>query len=105
MKCAKARNVDTQTLHQMAKEFNTNLYNAMKQELDTETLTTQIQAFKDVIDEAGPGLMTQEEVKRIGDKSFDIINKSLERITQNMDTRDELEVKEDEDDALDADDL
>ena len=48
--------------------------------------------------------MTQEEVKRIGDKSFDIINKSLERITQNMDTRDEPEV-EDEEDALDADDL
>lgn len=34
--------MDTQTLHQMAKEFNTNLYNAMKQELDTDTLTTQI---------------------------------------------------------------
>ena len=104
MKCAKARNVDTQTLHQMAKEFNTNLYNAMKQELDTDTLTTQIQAFKDVIDEAGPGLMTQDEVKHIGDKSFDIINKSLERITQNKNIPNEHEV-EDEDDALDADDL
>lgn len=48
--------------------------------------------------------MTQEEVKHIGDKSFDIINKSLERITQNKNIPNEHEV-EDEDDALDADDL
>ena len=30
MKAAKLRNVDTAVLHQMAKTFNTNLYNAMQ---------------------------------------------------------------------------
>jgi len=40
MKAAKSRNVDTATLHQMAKEYNANLYTAMKEELDTDTLIT-----------------------------------------------------------------
>ena len=67
----------------MAKEYNTNLYNAMQNELDTDTLITQVQAFKDVIDEAGPGLMSQEEVDFIGTKSISIVTKSLERIEEN----------------------
>lgn len=81
MKAAKSKNVDTATLHTMAKEYNTNLYNAMKEELDTDTLTQQVQAFKEVIDEAGPGLMNQQEVEHLAEKSFDIVNKSLERIS------------------------
>jgi len=104
MKVAKSRNVDTATLHQMAKEYNANLYTAMKEELDTDTLITQVQAFKDVIDEAGPGLMTAEETAHIADKSVDIVNKSLERISQNNALPAEQEI-EDEDDVLDADDL
>ena len=80
MKAGKARNVDITTLHAMAKTFNTNLYNAMKEELDTDTLIVQVQAFKDVIDEAGVGLMSAEEVEHIGQKSIDIVTKSLERI-------------------------
>ncbi len=42
MKAGKARNVDIATLHAMAKTFNTNLYNAMKEELDTDTLIVQV---------------------------------------------------------------
>lgn len=38
MKAAKARNVDTNTLHAMAKAFNENLYTAMQNELETDTL-------------------------------------------------------------------
>ena len=83
MKAGKARNVDIATLHAMAKTFNTNLYNAMKEELDTDTLIVQVQAFKDVIDEAGVGLMSADEVEHIGQKSIDIVTKSLERIMQN----------------------
>ena len=104
LKAAKLKNVPTATIHQMAKEYNTNLYKAMQEELDTDTMITQMQAFKDVIDEAGPGLMTQEEVAHIADKSVDVVNKSLERIKQNNALPDEAEI-EDEDDVLDADDL
>lgn len=87
----------------MAKTFNANLYKAMQSEYDTDTLIVQVQAFKDVIDAAGPGLMTPEEVSHLGEKSIDIVNKSLERIAQNNALPSE-EV-EDEDDAFDADDL
>mmetsp|Transcript_19732 Transcript_19732/g.24345 ORF Transcript_19732/g.24345 Transcript_19732/m.24345 type:complete len:515 (+) Transcript_19732:1395-2939(+) len=104
MKAAKRRNVDTTTLHQMAKEYNANLYNAMKEELDTDTLITQVQAFKDVIDEAGTGLMTQDEVSHLAEKSISIVTKSLERINENNNLPNEQEI-EDEDDVLDADDL
>jgi hypothetical protein len=56
-----------------------------------------------VIDVAGPGLMAAEEVNHLGEKSIDIVTKSLERIAQNLALPQE-EV-EDEDDALDADDM
>ncbi len=64
----------------MAKTFNENLYNAMKNELETDTLITQVQAFKDIIDEAGPLFMTEAEVTHLGEKSIDIVTKSLQRI-------------------------
>lgn len=103
MKSAKLRGADQPTLHQMAKTFNTNLYAAMQKELDTDTMISQVQAFKDIIDEAGPGLMAQEEVQHLGEKAVGIVEKSLKRIAENNALPNE-EV-EDEDDALDADDL
>ena len=66
-------------------------------------MITQVQSFKDIIDEAGPGLMTPEEVGHLGDKAIGIVMKSLERIDKNNEIPNE-EV-EDEDDAPDADDL
>ena len=103
MKAGKARNVDQATLHTMAKAFNANLYAAMQEELDTDTLIVQVQAFKDVIDEAGEGLMTAEEVQHLGEKAMDIVTKSLERIQQNNAINNDE--AEDEDDVLDADDM
>ena len=103
MKAAVSRQIPTPQLHQMAKTFNANIYKAMQSELDTDTLIVQVQSFKDVIDAAGAGLMSAEEVAHLGDKSIDIVNKSLERIQQNLALPQE-EV-EDEDDQLDADDL
>ena len=56
-----------------------------------------------MIDAAGPGLMSAEEVNHLGEKSVSIVNKSLERIEENNKLpNDEVE---DEDDQLDADDL
>lgn len=103
MKAAKGRNLPAEQLHAMAKTFNANIYKAMQAEYDTDTLIVQVQSFKDVIDAAGPGLMTAEEVTHLGEKSIDIVNKSLERIAQNLALPNE-EV-EDEDDAFDADDM
>ena len=66
MKAAVSRGTPTDQLHSMAKTYNANIYKAMQQELDTDTLIVQVQAFKDVIDAAGPGLMTAEEVSHLG---------------------------------------
>ena len=67
----------------MAKDFNTNLYNAMEVEKDTETLSEQLDSFKCIINEAGPGLMNAEEVQHIADKAIEIVGKSLLRIEDN----------------------
>ena len=103
LQAARKRNVDTAQIQVMAKAFNENIYNAMKHELDTDTLITQVQCFKDVIDAAGPGLMSAEEVQHLGEKSIDIVTKSLDRIAEN--NKLPTEEVEDEDDQLDADDL
>ena len=47
--------------------------------------------------------MTAEEVNHLGEKSIDIVNKSLVRIAENNALP--AEEVEDEDDAFDADDL
>ena len=46
----------------MARTYNENIFRAMEKELDTDTLIVQVQSFKDVIDAAGEGLMTVEQV-------------------------------------------
>ena len=51
----------------------------------------------------GQNFLTQDEVKFIGDKAIDIIEKSLERI-KNLEEMKKEEV-EDEDDQLDEEDL
>ena len=103
LKAAKKRGVDTAQVHQMAKTYNQNLYQAMQKEIDTDTLITQVTAFKDIIDEAGPGLMTQEEVSHLAEKALGMVTKSLARIEENNKINNDE--AEDEDDVLDEDDL
>ena len=62
MQAAKKAGIDQAQLHEMARTFNENIYKAMEKELDTDTLIVQVQSFKDVIDAAGEGLMTAEQV-------------------------------------------
>ena len=42
-----------------------------------------MQAFKEILEAAGPGLMTAEEVDKVANKSVEIINKSVVRIAEN----------------------
>ena len=74
MKSAKSNNADVAMLHNIAKNFTTNLYVAMEKEQDTDTLTVQIHAFKDIIDEAGTGFMNAEEVDHIANRGIELIN-------------------------------
>lgn len=102
-KAAKARGADVAALHAMAKAFTGNLYTAIEEEYDADTMLEQVQAFKEILDTAGPGLMTAEEVDKVATKAVDIVNKSLVRIAENNALP--AEEGEDEDDAFDADDL
>jgi hypothetical protein len=55
----------------------------MTSETETDTLITQVQAFKDIIDECEQGLMNAEQVNMMGDKSIAMVTKSLERVEEN----------------------
>lgn len=103
MRAAKVRQVTVAQLHAMAQNFNVSLYNAIEKEQDTDTMINQVQSFKEILDEAGPGLMNAEEVQHLADKAIDLVARSLDRIEKNNKLPGQ-EV-EDEDDALDEDDI
>jgi len=75
----------------------------MQEETETDTLIAQVQAFKDIIDESGPGLLTQQQAEYFGEKAIGMVDKSLTRIEEN--NKVSKEEPEDEDDELDAEDL
>jgi hypothetical protein len=71
----------------------------MKEETETECLQAQISALREIIAECGDGFLQQPEAKEFGESAIRMIDKSLDRIKELQDMKDE-EV-EDEDDALD----
>lgn len=87
----------------MARSFNQNIFNAMKEETETDCLISQVAAVRETLLEMGNGFLSQEEVSEIGTMSLRIIDKSLLRIKE-LDSIKEEEA-EDEDDALDQEDL
>jgi hypothetical protein len=93
----------TPELFQVAREFNTNIYSSMKEETETDCLCQQVAALKEIIVECGNGFMSQEEVQELGDSGIRIINKSLDRIKELDQIKDET--PEEEDEALDQEDL
>ncbi len=59
------------------------LAKAMESETETDSLIAQVNAIANIIDEIGQGFLTQDEVRELGDRCFSIVNKSLERVTEN----------------------
>lgn len=64
----------------MARVYNENIFKALEKETDTDVRIVQIQAMKEIIDEAGPGLMSNDEVSMLGSKMIEHVAKSLTRI-------------------------
>ena len=87
----------------MARAFNGNILDAMKEETETDVLISQTSAVKEILNEMGPGFLSQQEVDFLGERSMTIIKKSLERIKELEEIK--QEEAEDEDDQLDAEDL
>ena len=55
----------------------------MASETETDSLIAQVNAIANIIDEIGQSFLTREELRELGDKCFSIVNKSLERVTEN----------------------
>lgn len=64
----------------------------------------QIVAIKDIMDEVGQGLFTQEEVNHLSQSVIGIIDKSLERIEETKKEQKEIENDEDEGEEFDEED-
>jgi hypothetical protein len=103
IKCVKAKLGVCPQLFAMAMEYQKNLIEAMKEEIDCECLIAQVNALKNIIDETGKGFLSQEDISFLSTKSVGIIEKSLERI----DGLEEMkrEEAEDEDEEFDENDL
>ena len=77
----------------------------MASETETDSLIAQVNAFANIIDEIGQGFLTQDEVRELGDKCFRIVNKSLERVTENNQAdKNWAAQKEDDDEDFDDED-
>jgi len=83
----------------LARDYNANIYKAMKEETETECLCSQVSAMKEILLETGPGFLSEAEVQELGDSALRIIEKSLNRIKELDDMKEEEQ--EDEDDELD----
>jgi len=84
IKCVKEAHPGSQDLiFSQGRIYLEKLFEAMKVETETETLSFQIQAMKDIIDEIGPGLMTPTILDTLTNHIFDMYAKSDERINEN----------------------
>ena len=88
----------------MGKTFLQSLWEAIKTEIDTDTLTSQIQSMKMIIDEVEVPFMEQEVINQMAQQMFDLLKKSEDGVIQcsefakNNKAEDEDE-EEDEDEA------
>jgi len=97
VKSAKAANIDQQSLFNMCKKYVSDISKAIVIEWETEVKMSQINAIKDIIDEAGPGFYGQEEIDGISTSIIGLVDKSLERIDASK--KEEKELKEDSDEG------
>jgi len=74
MKCAKeAEPNNTAALHAMAKMYSNNILDAMETETENDCLIAQAQAIKEIVEEAGQGLLQAESVTAFTDKVLTFI--------------------------------
>ena len=85
IKAAKKKGYGQDQIFSMARVYNEKLFKALENETDTETRISQLQALKEIIDEAGPGLFSADEVNQLGSMAMSEVEKSNERIKDNDD--------------------
>lgn len=105
VKCFKEANPhNVAQMHELAKQYSNNIIQAMESETETDCLVCQAQAIKEIVEEAGPGLLQPESVTQFSDKVFEFIRQSENRIQEN--TKYEKDnMQGEEEDQLDEEDL
>jgi hypothetical protein len=84
--------------------YANNIVSVMENECDTETLSAQAEAVKDILDEGGSNILNQDQLDQFADKMFAFIQQSESRIEENTKyEKENCTGKEDED--LDEEDL
>ena len=83
IKCAKDAGCSTEIVHTMAKKYSNNLLDAMDVETENDTMISQVQGIKEILEEAGAGLLQQESVTLFHDKILTFINESQNRLNEN----------------------
>jgi hypothetical protein len=76
----------------------------MESETETDCLVCQAQAIKEIVEEAGPGLLQPESVAQFSDKVFEFIRQSENRIQENN-KYEKDNTQGEEEDQLDEEDL
>lgn len=84
VKCYKEANAaQVEQLHVIAKSYANNILDAMETETETECLIAQAQAIKEILEEAGNGLLQESSVKMFSQKIFDFMQQSDNREQDN----------------------
>ena len=85
-------------IHNYSRLYLENLVKAINNETETDTLISQVQAAKEIIDEVGEGLLPQATVEALAKLLIEQYHKSDERIKENNEMAKSGENAEDEDD-------
>ena len=86
----------------MASVYVAKLMEVMENEFDTETLSTQAESLKDVLDAGGNNMFQQDQFDMFHSKIFAFITQSESRVA---DLESQKKEERDEDDELDEEDL
>jgi len=98
MKCAKeAEPGNMAAIHAMAKMFSNNILDAMETETENDCLIAQASAIKEIVEEAGAGLLQPESVTAFADKVLAFISQSENRLSENTKYEQEAQEGEEED--------
>jgi hypothetical protein len=97
VKCVKGADPNAiAQLQNMSRIFLDSLWKAINKETETDTLICQVQAAKEIIDEVGEGILTQDVLNALAKILIDIYNNSDNRIKENNELAKNTEA-EDED--------
>lgn len=106
IKCIKGADPTNQVaILSYSRLFLESLVKAINTETETDTLISQVQAAKDIIDEVGEGILDQTTVDAIANLLLTQYTRSDERIKENNELAKNADGAEDEDDAVDQDEM